>query len=152
MSLLPGMAPIMLVGGLMVGVPTLAAAGSLSDDTQYNSATSLAQITISAAGDIVNETTALGSYDNGDWLAPQSGMEEFSVRWTNTSGTINVGTAASWQALTASRTFGCTIGSGSGTKTATGTLEIARTDATGTVLATKTGIVLTARSSPLSPP
>lgn len=149
--MVPGLGAVM-AGLNVVGVPSLTAAPAGLDDLQYDSGTSLVQITIAAIGDIIAETTAVGSYDNGDWLDPKSGMGEFSVRWTNTSGTINVGTAGSWQALTANRTFGCTIGSGSGTKSATGTLEIARTDNTGVVLASKTGIVLIARSSAVPPP
>lgn len=151
--MIPGLGAMVALSAAVVGVPTLSSmSAAITDDTQYNSAQSIAQFTVSSLGDLINETVSVGAYDNGDWLDPKSGMGEFSVKWTDTSGTIDIGTASSWLALTSSRTFGVSIDSGSGTKTATGTLEIARTDNTGVVLASKSGIVLTARSSPLSPP
>jgi hypothetical protein len=149
--MVPGLVPAMMLAGV-AGIPTLTAISNVTDEIQYNSQTSLAQITIASIGDIINETTSLGSYDNGDWIDPKQGMDQFSVRWTDGTGTINVGTAGAWQALTSSRTFGCTIGGGGGSKTAIGTLEIARTDDTTTVLATKANITIRATSSPLTPP
>jgi hypothetical protein len=150
--MLPGTMPI-LAADTMVGVPQLTAAASLSDEIQYNSAASVAQITLDAFGEIMSYTSALGSYDSGDWLDPKTGMSQFSSRWTNTSGAITIGTAAIWESLASPRTYGISIDSGLGAATCTGTLEIARTDdAAKTVLATKSGIALHVYSSPLTPP
>ncbi len=83
--------------------------------------------------------------DSGSWLSPKVGMGRFSCRVTATAGTLDIGTSGVWQDMSVNRTFGVTDGAvGGGAKSATVTLEIARTADTATVLATKTGIVLSA--------
>lgn len=86
--------------------------------------------------------------DGGSWLSPKQGMSRFSCRVTATAGSLDIGTSGVWQDLGSNRTFGVTDNVvGGGAKSATVTLEIARTADTATVLATKTGIVLTAAAT-----
>ena len=83
--------------------------------------------------------------DIASWLSPKVGMGRFSCRVTATAGTLDIGTSGVWQDMSVDRTFGVTDNVvGGGAKSATVTLEIARTADTATVLATKTGIVLSA--------
>ncbi len=79
------------------------------------------------------------------WLT-SSGTPSSSywVRWTNTSGTLSSGTAGSWLQLNSTREFSVTFtDDGGGSKSCTGTLEIAADSGGASVLATAT-ITLTA--------
>jgi len=64
------------------------------------------------------------------------------VRWTNTSGAINVGTAGTWQQLNANRTFGFSYTGLTGAPSVTGTLQIAA-DSGGAVILASASYTLT---------
>jgi hypothetical protein len=143
--MLPGMDGVII--NVSIGSPDLSAATSVRDAIQYGGAGSSAILSLTSDGEIHGDTAEDGDYLLGDWLFPKSGMEQFSARWTNTDGTLDFGTAGSWEALTSTRSYGVSSSGGAGNVVCTGTLEIARTDNTAAILATKAGINLRAHSS-----
>lgn len=74
---------------------------------------------------------------SGFWITPATNMALYSARWTNTSGTLSSGTAGSWLALSTSRVWYVERSGINGTKSCTGTLDIALTSNTSVILATK---------------
>jgi hypothetical protein len=73
------------------------------------------------------------------WLTAGDSSSNYWVRWTNTSGTLSSGTAGSWLQLSSTREFSVEYTTDAdGSKTCTGTLEIAADAAGATILATAT--------------
>ena len=85
----------------------------------------------------------------GNWYAPTTGGvgSGFWIRWTNTSGTLSTGTAGSWLALSTSKSFSVEFTPLSGSKSCTGTVELA-TDAGGSNVVASGSVTITAISSP----
>lgn len=78
------------------------------------------------------------------WLTGAGAASDYECRWTNTSGTLSLGTAGSWLSCGSDQSFTVNYTSDTpGNKSCTGTLEI-RVVSTGTVVATAT-ITLTAQ-------
>lgn len=86
---------------------------------------------------------------SGSWRSPnETGIGSgFWIRWTNTSGTLSSGTAGSWLALSSSRSFGVLFTGTNGTKTCTGTVEIA-TDSGGSNVVASGSVTITATVMP----
>ena len=79
----------------------------------------------------------LGSLGSGSWINNTANAGNYSVRWTNTAGTLSSGgPAGSWLALTSSQTFAVSRGGVAGTKSCTGTVDFALTSNTSVILAT----------------
>lgn len=139
-----------LIGGApLAGTPDISTlSGASGSNPGAPQSTTLIVRTDGTLSVTYGDTAGGTNSDDYDWLSPKSGMSRFSVRWTNTAGAITIGTAGTWQDMSTSRSFGITDAVvGGGAASATGTLEIALTSDTGTVLASKSGIVLSAIAS-----
>ncbi len=124
-------------GGAADVISIAAMQSSISDTAGSSVGFSSATVTIASTGDWSQTTSGESSYNyTGYWISPLVNMSLYSCRWTNTSGTLTFGTAGSWQALTSSRLFSVSR-STVGTKSCTGTLEIALTANTSSILASK---------------
>ena len=65
-----------------------------------------ATYTLESDGDVVRETTPLGSSDIGDWIDPKANApSDYEVQATLNSGTLTSGTTGSWLALTSNRSW-----------------------------------------------
>ena len=140
-----GVMQMMVAQAPIPGTPDVSSvSGNSGTNTGAPQSTTLV---IKANGDVeVNYGDGAGgtATDIASWLSPKVGMGRFSCRVTATAGTLDIGTSGVWQDMSVDRTFGVTDNVVGGAKSATVTLEIARTADTATVLATKTGIDLTA--------
>lgn len=117
------------------GVPRI----TLADGTTSSSGlpNQTATYTLEADGDIITATTAGGSTDAGDWIAPKAAAGgNYEVKATIVSGSVSSGTTGSWLALSSDRTWTRSRVT-TGTDTLVLTIEIRRTGTT-TVLATCT--------------
>lgn len=90
-------------------------------------------VTLSAG---VNPATA------GSWLSSNGTPADYWIRWSNTSGTLSIGTAGVWEQLNSNRTYGVSRAF-IGNKTCTGTVDIA-TDAAGVDIVATGSITLLA--------
>ncbi len=96
---------IPITSGLAVPVVLLSAITDLAD--VQSASASEATITLQADGDIVTYTTADGTLDIGDWIAPKSAAgANYEARVTVNSGSLTTGTTGSWLSLGSDRTWG----------------------------------------------
>lgn len=87
------------VGGDRISLSgvTVSSVGSGSQTATY---------TLESDGDVVRETTPLGSADIGDWIDPKANApSDYEVQATLNSGTLTSGTTGSWLALTSNRSW-----------------------------------------------
>lgn len=84
---------------------------------------------------------------SGTWKTGGGGPGNYWVRWSNTSGTLSTGVAGTWQSMAGGPVFGVTFTAVSGSKSCTGTVEIA-TDAAGTNVIASGSVQLTATVTP----
>ena len=83
-----------------------------------------ARLQLNANGD-VERIQGAGTTDIGDWISPKVRMANYEVRVTTISGTLSVGSAGVFQALSSTRQWGVTQ-AGIGSNAYSGTLEIRR--------------------------
>jgi hypothetical protein len=83
-------------------------------------------IKLEADGDIVSNGAA-GVVDEGDWIAPKEAAGgDWEARMVTVSGTLDTGTADTWQALSSDLTYGLVNTVVGTTESFSGTLEIGR--------------------------
>lgn len=130
------------IAGAGAPVVSLDQATSVSDDGFGSNAD--ARIRIGADGVISGYAANNGGYDTqGQWVVPGSVGGDYWVRCTVTLGTLTSGTSGSWLDTATAPEWARTRTT-VGTSAVTITLEIATDAAGANIVATKTGIVLTA--------
>jgi hypothetical protein len=112
----------------------LAAFGAIGGDKISLSGVAVASIgagsqtatyTLESDGDVVRETTPLGSSDIGDWIDPKANApSDYEVQATLNSGTLTSGTTGSWLALTSNRSWTLTRATVGAADTVDLTIEI----------------------------
>lgn len=110
----------------------------------------VARFSLTNAGLATKTESGSGTTTLGNWVTPTgSAGAAYEARATVTSGALTSGTTGSWLALSTTREWECyaTYTGGVVVETATITVEIRRASDS-VVLATATGIVLTATSLP----
>ena len=84
---------------------------------------------------------------SGIWKTGGGTGANYWIKWTNTSGTLSSGTAGTWQQISTNPAFGVVFTGINGSKSCTGTVQIA-TDAAGVNVIDSGSITITATVTP----